>query len=172
MPEAASVNPLENIDLIRPIKSWFNGRKLDRLIGEELDKRFVSRDSSQTNGNANGHANGDAKPILKASRNRSVVTLALDTYEKEFQNPSTAKKSSNSKAMDPTFRATAIDQIKTFIFAGHDTTSSTIAYTFYFLHTHPSVHARLCAELDAVLGQLPADLHRSQDRRQIPASRL
>jgi hypothetical protein len=84
MPEAASVNPLENIDLIRPIKSWFNGRKLDRLIGEELDKRFVSRDSSQTNGNANGHANGDAKPILKASRNRSVVTLALDTYEKEF----------------------------------------------------------------------------------------
>jgi hypothetical protein len=92
------------------------------------------------------------EPTLKASRNRSVVALALGTYEKEFQNPSTAKRSSNSKAMDPTFRATAIDQIKTFIFAGHDTTSSTIAYAFYSLNTHPSAHARLDAELDAVLG--------------------
>jgi hypothetical protein len=154
MPQAASVNPLDNISFIRPIRLWLNGRKLDRLIGEELDKRFATRDSSssQTNGDANGHTNGDTKPTLKASRNRSVVTLALDTYEKEFQNPSTAKKSSNSKAMDPTFRKTAIDQIKTFIFAGHDTTSSTIAYAFYLLHTHRSAHARLCAELDAVLG--------------------
>ena len=81
------------------------------------------------------------EPTLKASCNRSVVALAFGTYEKEFQ-----------KAMDPTFRATAIDQIKTFIFAGHDTTSSTIAYAFYFLHMHPSAHARLCAELDAALG--------------------
>ena len=83
MPPAASVNPLENINLIRPIKLWMNGRKLDRLIGEELDKRFATRDSSsqQTNGEANGHANGDAKFTLKASRNRSVVTAASSIVE-------------------------------------------------------------------------------------------
>lgn len=150
MPTAASVNPLENINFIRPIKIWLNGRKLDRLIGKELDRRFQTRDSSTSK--ANGEANGDTKPSLKSSRNRSVVTLALDTYQKEFQTPSAAKTSTTSKTMDPTFRATAIDQIKTFIFAGHDTTSSTIAYAFYLLHTSPKAHARLCTELDTVLG--------------------
>jgi hypothetical protein len=159
MPPAASVNPLENINFIRPIKLWLNGRKLDRLIGEELDKRFKTRDSA-TKSQANGHAaNGDTKRALKpATRNRSVVTLALDTYQKEFQPPSSSAASTPSSSstakfsMDPTFRATAIDQIKTFIFAGHDTTSSTIAYAFYLLHTSPRCHGRLAAELDAVLG--------------------
>jgi hypothetical protein len=150
MPPAAAVNPLEGINFIRMTKLWLNGRKLDRLIGDELDKRYKTRDSSTSQ--ANGHANGDIKPALKSSRNRSVVTLALDTYQKEFQTPSAAKASTTSQTMDATFRATAIDQIKTFIFAGHDTTSSTIAYAFYLLHTAPRVHTRLCAELDTVLG--------------------
>jgi hypothetical protein len=149
LPPAASVNPLENINLIRPIRIWLNGRKLDRLIGEELDKRFKTREPPKSQ--ANGPANGDAKPAPKlATRNRSVVTLALDTYQKEFQ--SSAAKASSQTTMDPTFRATAIDQIKTFIFAGHDTTSSTIAYAFYLLHSNPRCRARLIAELDAVLG--------------------
>ena len=152
MPPAASVNPLENINFIRPIKRWLNGRKLDRLIGEELDKRFVSSASQ-----SNGHANGAATP--KGDRKRSVVDLALQTYQKDFQTPSAtataaaaAATTTSTARMDPTFRSTAIDQIKTFIFAGHDTTSSTIAYTFYLLHTHPVTVARLRAELDAVLG--------------------
>jgi hypothetical protein len=141
MPPAGSFNPLQNINLIRPIRIWLNGRKLDRLIGQELDERF---NKSQ--------ANGDAQPASKpATGSRSVVTLALNTYQKEFQ--SSAGKASPSKTtMDPTFRATAIDQIKTFIFAGHDTTSSTIAYAFYLLHSNSRCHARMAAELDAVLG--------------------
>lgn len=145
MPPAGSINPLDGIDLLRPIKLWWNGRKLDNLIGDELDKRIATRDQKLASGNG---VSDEAKP--KADRKRSVVDLALDTYQKEFQTASQAAKSSS--AMDPAFRMTAINQMKTFIFAGHDTTSSTIAYIYYFLHSHPHVHARLCTETDTVLG--------------------
>jgi cytochrome P450 len=42
--------------------------------------------------------------------------------------------------------------MKTFIFAGHDTTASTIAYIFYLLHFHPEVYRKLVKELDTVFG--------------------
>ena len=35
---------------------------------------------------------------------------------------------------------------------GHDTTSSTLAYVFHLLSTHPDVTAKLCAEHDSVFG--------------------
>src|SRR5436190_102568 len=43
-----------------------------------------------------------------------------------------------------------ISSIKTFIFAGHDTTSSTISYIHCLLHLFPEVHTRLKTELDSI----------------------
>lgn len=146
MPPSGSINPLRGLDLLRPFKLWFNSRKLDRLIGEELDKRFAAQTQQLTNGN---HAASDSKAKPKTDRKRSVVDLALETYQKEF---SSQTFKSPSSTMDRAFRTTAINQMKTFIFAGHDTTSSTIAYAYYLLHTHPKVHSRLVSELDSVLG--------------------
>jgi len=48
-----------------------------------------------------------------------------------------------------------VDQLKTFVFAGHDTSSSTICYVLYLLHLHPKVFAKLKQELDAYL---PSDI--------------
>ena len=45
-----------------------------------------------------------------------------------------------------------MSQMKTFLFAGHDTTASTIAWAVYELARHPSAEARLAAELAAELG--------------------
>ena len=43
------------------------------------------------------------------------------------------------------------DQVMTLLFAGHDTTTSTISFMFYELARHPAVVARLLAEQDAQL---------------------
>ncbi|EMC97183.1 hypothetical protein BAUCODRAFT_32924 [Baudoinia panamericana UAMH 10762] len=56
--------------------------------------------------------------------------------------------------MDAEFRKMAITQIRTFIFAGHDTTSTAIAYAFYLLHKHQDCLERIRAEHDAVLGPI------------------
>jgi cytochrome P450 len=46
-------------------------------------------------------------------------------------------------------------QVITLMFAGHDTSTSTISFMLYELARHPHVLARLYAELDAVLGGAP-----------------
>src|SRR5918996_509579 len=44
------------------------------------------------------------------------------------------------------------DQAITLMFAGHDTTTSTITFLLYELARHPAAVAKLCAEQDEVLG--------------------
>ncbi|MDX6697155.1 MAG: hypothetical protein QOE65_552 [Solirubrobacteraceae bacterium] len=44
------------------------------------------------------------------------------------------------------------DQLMTLLFAGHDTTTSTVSFLFYELARHPGVLAGLLEEQDAVLG--------------------
>jgi len=43
------------------------------------------------------------------------------------------------------------DEVMTLLFAGHDTTTSTVSFLFYELARHPRVLARLLAEQDALL---------------------
>jgi cytochrome P450 len=47
------------------------------------------------------------------------------------------------------------DEVMTLLFAGHDTTTSTVAFLLYELARHPDVVARLLAERDRVLGDEP-----------------
>jgi len=44
------------------------------------------------------------------------------------------------------------DQLKTFLFAGHDTTSTTLQWALYELHRYPHAAKRLREELDGVFG--------------------
>ncbi len=44
------------------------------------------------------------------------------------------------------------DEVMTLLFAGHDTTTSTISFMFYELARHPALLARLVAEQDELLG--------------------
>lgn len=69
--------------------------------------------------------------------------------------------------LDPEYGSTAstselVDQLKTFFFAGHDTTASTISWSYYYLSRNPGTLARLRAELDEVFGPgtSPADVAR------------
>ena len=47
------------------------------------------------------------------------------------------------------------DEVMTLFYAGHDTTASSLSWTWYLLSQHPEVDARLQAELDATLQGRP-----------------
>ncbi|MCJ1432752.1 hypothetical protein MMC27_002109 [Xylographa pallens] len=82
----------------------------------------------------------------KANRSKTIIDLALANYLADQTQPR------SSHGMDATFRHCATCQIRTFIFAGHDSTSSTICYAFHLLSTHPSIRRLLIAEHNNVLG--------------------
>jgi len=50
-------------------------------------------------------------------------------------------------------------QLRTFLFAGHETTASTLSFALQLLGEHPEVASRLHAELDSVLGGDPPRTH-------------
>ena len=105
---------------------------MNRYVGRILDERF---------------SQSTTKAASKKERDRSVMSLALETYNKEFRGDA-----EQSGKMSPQFRQYAIDQMKTFLFAGHDTTSSTICYIYHKLRKNPAVLDKVCAEHDAVFG--------------------
>jgi sterigmatocystin biosynthesis cytochrome P450 monooxygenase len=104
-----------------------------QYISKELDARFKTSIGRSE--------------MTKKDHSKTIVDLALSNYLAE------RKKPLSSDGMDATFRDIAICQIRTFAFAGHDTTSSTICYAFHLLSTHPSIRRLLIAEHNDVLGR-------------------
>jgi cytochrome P450 len=104
---------------------------MDSYIGPELDKRFREHRTSPP---------GDKK-------NKAIIDLLLQAYS-----PNSEAGLNQNETMDPEFRLFAIRQIRMFVFAGHDSTSSAITYCFHLLSKHPKALARLRAEHDATYG--------------------
>ncbi len=120
-------NPLTRFNPFRPIMQWYNTRRMNRYVKRELEDRYARRSSTSTS--------------------KSIVDLALKAYTAENATDQT------SKQMDPTFQEFAISQIKLFIFAGHDTTASTICYVYHLLSQDRVALQRVRAEYDAVFGE-------------------
>ncbi|KAJ9641506.1 hypothetical protein H2199_005476 [Coniosporium tulheliwenetii] len=79
----------------------------------------------------------EMKAATKSTRARSVLALSLQDVDE----------------MDEEVLQITADQVKSFLFAGHDTTSILLQWTFYELSRSPRVLATLRAELDDVLGR-------------------
>ncbi|KAI1460516.1 cytochrome P450 [Annulohypoxylon moriforme] len=77
---------------------------------------------------------------------KTVVALALKSYVNEAQG------SSARVSISSDFIERVVKHIKIFMFAGHDTTATVLAYTFYLLSKHPDKAAKIRAEHDEVLG--------------------
>lgn len=103
---------------------------MNRYIGARLDERFATRD--------------------RRGKSKAVIDLALDSFLKEVKG--TTGDGKNVQRLDPEFKQAAISNMKTFVFAGHDTTSSTISYVYYYLSKNPKCLERIRAEHDAVFG--------------------
>lgn len=79
---------------------------------------------------------------------KTIVDLALKNIDKD--DPSASK-----EKLDAEFVDRLIANLKAFIFAGHDTTSSTICYMVKLLQDYPEKLARVRAEHDSVFGPDP-----------------
>jgi cytochrome P450 len=73
-------------------------------------------------------------------RGEDVLSLLLDAHDEQGEG-----------LTDEQIR----DEVMTLLFAGHDTTTSTVAFMFYELAHHPEAVARVVAEQDALLAGRP-----------------
>lgn len=89
------------------------------------------------------------------SKNKTIIDLALSSYLAENFGGQAAK------GMDATFKEFATSHMKFYIFAGRDTTASTICYVYCLLSRNPSVMKRLREELVTIFGPIIKD---SRDR--------
>jgi cytochrome P450 len=72
----------------------------------------------------------------KNAKDRSVLALALK----------------DTDALTPVVLQSIADQVKTFLFAGHDTTSILLQRLFYALSIHPQCLGKMRAEHDSIFG--------------------
>lgn len=135
VPNDSNTNPFAKYSPIRIYRRWRNSRIMTAYIDNVLEERFAHQ------------AKESARITTKQPRKRAIIDLALESYRSQLQS-SDAK----SEGLDPDFKKHAITQIRIFIFAGHDTTSSAICYAIYLLQKHPEALARIRAEHDEVLG--------------------
>ncbi|KAK5121956.1 hypothetical protein LTR85_004528 [Meristemomyces frigidus] len=126
-------------------KRWRNSRIMIAYIGKVLDERF-----------ARAGAVDERPGREKKQRKRVIIDLALEAYQSQQAGSETGKghASRQPPQMDAEFRQAAITQIRTFIFAGHDTTSSTICYALYMLQKNPDCMAQIRKEHDEILGDV------------------
>lgn len=125
-------------------KRWKNDRIMKRYIGKVLDERFASKENNNNNNKR------------KNLRKRTIIDLALDSYLSAGghveENVDSSATTHRPQVMDAEFRKGAITQIRVCLFAGHDTTSSTICYAYHLLQKHPQSLQRIRQEHEAILG--------------------
>ena len=112
-----------HLDLPLQIKRRIHSRRFDTAVKKCIRGRFEAIKA----------AHGTE---TKGNKDRSVLALALQDTE----------------TLTPEILQATADQIKTFVLAGHDTTSILLQRLFYALSIHPACLAKIRAEHDAVFG--------------------
>ncbi|KAL0937490.1 afln vera monooxygenase [Colletotrichum truncatum] len=134
------LSPLTKLFTIRPLVQWFYGRQLDRHISVELEKRLMERAEHRA------LPTGGVK-----SRSKSIVSLFIDEYFKEVGEKEVEK-------TNVVIKKIITPQIRLFLFAGHETTSSTLLYCYHLLSKNQDVLSRVIAETTQVFGPNPAEV--------------
>jgi len=127
---------------LRPVIQWHYGRIMDSFIHKELEKRFEEIKAERSSSKAQGNR-----------RAKSVAALALEDYIIQKQQAKPANQEDlESVCLDENFARITVNQIRLFLFAGNDTTSSTIVYIFHFLSKNPHALSKLQEEHDLIFG--------------------
>ncbi|KAL8963213.1 MAG: hypothetical protein Q9183_005040, partial [Haloplaca sp. 2 TL-2023] len=131
LPVPNDINLFRIYNPVTPLKQLINSRIMNTYLDHLLEQRFANRQQEEK-----AKATKRAKPI---------IDLALDTYLDESQQK-------RGSSLPPAFKRSAIDQFKTFLFAGHDTTSSTACFIVHLLGKHPKALEKVMQEHDEVYG--------------------
>ena len=127
------LNPIKRYFTIRPFVLWHNSRRMNGYIEAEIEKRFAERVQERMS-------------QVDKKRSKSIISLVLDRYLEEEQIKDGAAPPKKI------FKKITAPQLRLFLFAGRDTTSSTLLYCFYLLATHPKELTRLIEEHNQVFG--------------------
>ncbi|EKD21755.1 cytochrome P450 71B25 [Drepanopeziza brunnea f. sp. 'multigermtubi' MB_m1] len=130
-PSPMTTNPLKY--LYKPVykaMQWYYTRLTDAYIQKIIQQRLESRDLE------------DGGPVKKLAK-RPGIDLAIDEYLGQGRKIGVA---------DAHFMQIAIDQMKTFLFAGSDTSSSTMCFIYHMLNLHPEALEKVRKEHDDVFG--------------------
>ncbi|XXG98644.1 hypothetical protein Hte_004971 [Hypoxylon texense] len=111
---------------IRPLRHWI----YNRIIKNELVPYILNTSQNYE----------------KIEGPKTIVALALKSYVNETQDYSARGN------IPADFIDRIVKHIKIFMFAGHDTTATALAYIYYLLSKYPDKAAKLRAEHDEVLG--------------------
>lgn len=130
-PFATTFNPLKRYLSPRPLVQRYNSYRMNQYLDQEIDKRFEELVESR-----------ESPP--KRTQQRSVISLVMDGYLDKVQ---TVDETSRRA-----FRELAKPQLRMFLFAGHDTTSSTLLYCYLLLSRHPEILSKVRTEHDNVFG--------------------
>lgn len=136
VPNSGTLNPFAGWSPIGIYQRWNNSRIMTSYLDKVLEDRLAHLEGEQGAG--------------KKPRRRTMIDLAVESYRSQTESSSNKPTS----GLDLEFKKHAITQIRVFIFAGHDTTSSAICYAIYLLQKHPETLARIRAEHDRVLGPI------------------
>lgn len=131
-------NLWERYHPFRPFVHWYTKRHMNRHLTREFQKWAT--------------VSNEADGAERSKRNQSVIHLALQKYQ-----VTQGSVNETVTGMDATFKAMAMNQVKEFMFAGHDTTSSSLDYIFHLVSSNPAALHLLRAEHTQVFG---ADLSR------------
>jgi cytochrome P450 len=123
MAQEAGENPFAVLtqESARDLRFAYRFRKLAAMIGTCVARRRA--------------AGTGPEGALPAGDSPDYVSMLLNARDKETGAGMTDKE--------------IVDEITTLIVAGHETTASALAWTWYLLSEHPQIEARLHAEIDA-----------------------
>ncbi|RDL38626.1 uncharacterized protein BP5553_02966 [Venustampulla echinocandica] len=133
---------LSDLNPFRQYQRW----KLAQSINAEIERMLRDRFNSKS---------GRQRSLAKQSSH--IVDVGYKTY---FKGGFAEKGDDFTPELDKVFMDTFITQCKTFLFAGHDSSSSTICYVYHLLSKHPEVLSKLRAEHDEVFGENVSDAPR------------
>lgn len=117
----------ETDDLIQDPRIRFRRRRLGKKMNKLLTD-LVKRKLE------------DYRLLGPGNKSRSVLALSL----------------ADVQTVTPDLLQLIVDQIKTFLFAGHDTTSTTLQWALYELSRTPRALKTLCSELNDIFGEDPS----------------
>ncbi|KAK9237839.1 cytochrome P450 [Lipomyces kononenkoae] len=129
-PKIGRWNPFLNANPLRPVMTWWYTRKMDHYLRNVIDRRFASQ-----------------RYTAPDNKSKHIVDLALDEYCSQ-----NSRSAQTLAGPDKRFKKAVIDNMKTFLFAGHDTTSSLICYVYHLLQLHPQHLAKVRQEHDEIFG--------------------
>ncbi|KAL9109700.1 MAG: hypothetical protein Q9227_005738 [Pyrenula ochraceoflavens] len=131
----ATLNPLQN-----PLRRFWHryyGRQMNNYLRKVINDRYTSGIDVEK------EINDTVKPS---------IDRALDEYRSQNKVLTDTKNSTDGP--DDRFVSFMIDQMKSFVVAGHETSACAISFTYYLLSKHPEALAKLRREHDEVLGPI------------------